>query len=213
MASIDEFTKYAVRVGIYAQWHKIIFPLYMRFKKLPGLINVRMFAHSKLENRYAKLLSDDFKSDESGPADFVTKLTRIQSTDPSKINKAEIASACTTNIGAGSDTTSISLSAVFFFLYTYPDTLARLRSEINENIDQGLLSDPVKYGESTRMPYLQAVIKEALRMHPATGLILGRVVPKGGQNLAGQYFPEGVSINLIVSQLPHAGVLISCPHK
>ncbi|KAJ5414314.1 hypothetical protein N7509_000941 [Penicillium cosmopolitanum] len=196
MASIDEFTKYAVRVGIYAQWHKIIFPLYMRFKKLPGLINVRMFAHSKLENRYAKLLSGDPKADESGPADFITKLIRVQAADPSKINKDEIASACTTNIGAGSDTTSISLSAVFFFLYTYPDTLGRLRNEINERIDQGLLSDPVKYGESTRMPYLQAVIKEALRLHPATGLILGRVVPKGGQNLAGQYFPEGTIVGI-----------------
>jgi cytochrome P450 len=44
-----------------------------------------------------------------------------------------------------------------------------------------------------RMPYLQAVIKEALRMHPATGLPLGRVVPKGGSVIAGKYFAEGVS--------------------
>ena len=42
------------------------------------------------------------------------------------------------------------------------------------------------------MPYLQAVLKEALRMHPATGLILGRLVPPEGVTLAGQYFSPGV---------------------
>jgi cytochrome P450 len=33
------------------------------------------------------------------------------------------------------------------------------------------------------MPYLQAVMKEALRMHPATGLPLERVVPAGGASI------------------------------
>ena len=43
------------------------------------------------------------------------------------------------------------------------------------------------------MPYLQACIKEGLRMHPATGLPLARVVPKGGATICGRYFPEDVS--------------------
>lgn len=43
------------------------------------------------------------------------------------------------------------------------------------------------------MSYLQAVIKEALRMHPATGLPLERVVPAGGATISGYFFPEGVS--------------------
>lgn len=43
------------------------------------------------------------------------------------------------------------------------------------------------------MSYLQAVIKEALRMHPAVGTILARTVPEGGAHLAGCYFPAGVS--------------------
>lgn len=44
------------------------------------------------------------------------------------------------------------------------------------------------------MPYLQACIKEGLRMHPATGLPMGRVVPKGGATIANVYFPENVSL-------------------
>lgn len=43
------------------------------------------------------------------------------------------------------------------------------------------------------MSFLQACIKESLRLHPATGLPLARVVPKGGVNLLGRDFNEGVS--------------------
>lgn len=46
------------------------------------------------------------------------------------------------------------------------------------------------------MPYLQAVIKEALRLHPATGLPLWRVVPEGGAEISGQYFPAGTTVGL-----------------
>jgi len=44
------------------------------------------------------------------------------------------------------------------------------------------------------MLYLQAVIKEALRLHSAFAVILGREVPIGGTEIAGMYFPKGVSV-------------------
>jgi cytochrome P450 len=66
--------------------------------------------------------------------------------------------------------------------------LAKLRSEIQ---DSGIGSNPT-FKETQAMPYLQAVLKEALRIHPGTGYPLFRVVPKGGAFLAGQFFPEGV---------------------
>ncbi|EMD97561.1 hypothetical protein COCC4DRAFT_148406, partial [Bipolaris maydis ATCC 48331] len=45
------------------------------------------------------------------------------------------------------------------------------------------------------LPYLQAVIKEVLRIHSAVGYILRRMVPEGGAELAGRHFPQGVSIH------------------
>jgi cytochrome P450 len=55
------------------------------------------------------------------------------------------------------------------------------------------------FKEAQNLPYLQAVIKEALRLHPASGLPLGRVVPKGGAEIAGYYFPEQVSFSFVGS--------------
>lgn len=60
-------------------------------------------------------------------------------------------------------------------------------------ISSGEISESLTFSDTQKMPYLQAVIKEAIRVHPAAGLPLQRVVPKGGVKLAGQFFPEGVS--------------------
>lgn len=73
--------------------------------------------------------------------------------------------------------------------------------EIDEKAAAGELSDPVNFSEAQRMPYLQAVIQESLRLYPAVGDPLGRVVPEGGIQLAGRYFPEGVKSPLTLFQL------------
>lgn len=63
-------------------------------------------------------------------------------------------------------------------------------------IASGEVSESLTFSDTQKMPYLQAVIKEGIRIHPAAGLPLQRVVPKGGVKLAGQFFPEGVSSSL-----------------
>ena len=67
----------------------------------------------------------------------------------------------------------------------------QLRNEIDAMAAKGKVSDPVTFQEAQKMPYLQAVVKEALRMHLAIGLSLGRVIPKGGASIAGKYFLRG----------------------
>lgn len=94
----------------------------------------------------------------------------------------------------GSDTTAISLSAVIYNLLHHPECLAKLRAEIDSFTEQGRISDPITFKEAQDLPYLQAVIKEALRIHPATGQIMARIVPPGGAHLAGRYFPAGTCV-------------------
>lgn len=191
MDSVTEYLTYSARVGVFPELHRILFRLTELSGRMSGLSYSHAFA-KKYMDAHAPVTKAD--PDDTAPADFVTRLRRIQAEDPGKLSDAEIDTTCMTNIGAGSDTTSVSFSAVFFYLGSNPESLDKLMAEILDADRSGRLSDPVKFSEAQQLPYLQAVIKEALRLHPATGLILGRIVPKGGAVLAGQYFPEGVSI-------------------
>lgn len=101
-----------------------------------------------------------------------------------------------TNILAGSDTIAISLSAILHYLCTHPEKMRKLRDEIDGMAKRGQVSDPVTLKETQAMPYMQAVIKESLRLHPATGLTLARKVPKGGATISGEFFPEGATVGI-----------------
>jgi len=84
---------------------------------------------------------------------------------------------------------------------TYVFALQKLRAEIGEMAEKGQISDPVTFEESKTMPYLNAVINEAQRMHAPTGFPLWRVVPASGARLCGQYFPPGVGSHMQGSQV------------
>jgi cytochrome P450 len=133
--------------------------------------------------------------------DFLAKC--IELSKAGKLDQSSINNVIGTNIGAGSDTTGISMSAIIYFLMKYPHCLQKLRDEIETAERQGNLSNPVSFQEAQKLPYLQATIKEALRLHAAVGQILSRVVPEGGAQIAGRHFPQGVSSkNLRQSTLP-----------
>jgi cytochrome P450 len=67
-----------------------------------------------------------------------------------------------------------------------PKALAKAHAEIDAAVAEGSLSSPIKYSETTtKLPYICASIKEAMRMHPSVGLSMQRHAPKGGIELAG----------------------------
>ena len=47
-----------------------------------------------------------------------------------------------------------------------------------------------------QLPYLDACINEALRIHSTSALGLPRIVPEGGLDIAGKYFPEGTVVSV-----------------
>jgi cytochrome P450 len=78
-----------------------------------------------------------------------------------------------------------------------PVSLARAQAEIDAAVIDGALSSPIKYSETTtKLPYVCASIKEAMRMHPSVGLSMQRHAPKGGIELAGKFTPEGYLIGM-----------------
>lgn len=124
--------------------------------------------------------------------DMLSRFIEARHPDGRPLSKGEILREAGTVVAAGSDTTGISLRAILYYVITNPGVYAKLMDEINHFAKEGLISDPVTFAESMKMPYFCACVKEALRMHSAVGYTLPRFVPKGGRTIAGRFFPEGV---------------------
>lgn len=190
MASINNKFAYSTLIGIFPRLHPFMFKLlaYVRGNHATGEYNNLKFSQDNIAERKAR-----FKQGGSGPSDFLTKFLESHAENPEKFTDYNVFMGCFSNIVAGSDTTSITLTAIMHNLCTNPQVLEKLRVEIDSMAKSGDISDPVTFKEAQAMPYLQAVIKEGLRIHPATGLPLVRVVPEGGAMISGQFFPQDVS--------------------
>ena len=91
-------------------------------------------------------------------------------------------------------TTAISMRAFIYYLLRNPQCKRKLVEEIDSKRKAGELSDPVKLAEAEKMEYLQAVILEALRCHPAVGMSLPRVVPADGLQVGDRFLKKGTVV-------------------
>lgn len=124
--------------------------------------------------------------------DMLGKAFKLQREKPKEVNDDVLNAIAGQNVVAGSDTTAITMRTIIYHLLKNPEYMARLRAEVEKNRAQGRLSNPVTFEQARQMPYLQACISEGLRIHPAIGMTLPRVVPAGGIQIQGYYLPEGV---------------------
>jgi cytochrome P450 len=129
-------------------------------------------------------------------ADMLDRFKRFGEGGTQTMSDAQLLAHAVSNIFAGADTTAASLRSVFYWLCRTPSAHERLLREIDDANAAGDLSRPVTFAEAQNMKYLQTVIKEALRMHPAVGMLLERVVPEGGAEVAGTWLPGGVIVGM-----------------
>ncbi|KAH8734260.1 cytochrome P450 oxidoreductase [Ilyonectria robusta] len=122
---------------------------------------------------------------------FLNRLAMNQSANPKSINDREIITHAFGNVSAGSDTTAIAMRAVMYHTLTNKAAYARLCSEIRDN-----LSEPVRFQPAFSLPYLKAVVQEAMRMHPSVGQLLGRTVPTGGAVIGGFRVGAGAEVGM-----------------
>lgn len=129
--------------------------------------------------------------------DMLSRWAYVKSSDPLKMSTRDIVVHLSTNVFAGSDTTAIALRAIIYLLCKNPSTMEALVSEIDQADRDGKLSRPISYKEATTaLPYLNAVLKEAMRVHPSVGLLMERHVPAGGITIDGHYLKEGTIVGI-----------------
>lgn len=92
---------------------------------------------------------------------------------------------------AGVDSTAATMRTIFYHLMKNPETMKKAQAEIDAAFADGTLSHPIMYNKAIKLPYLQAVIKEAARIYPAWQVPMPRVSPAQGLELSGIHIPAG----------------------
>lgn len=129
--------------------------------------------------------------------DFLARFLEAKNEYPKIVNDQQVFSYTVSNMNAGSDTTAISLRAILYYVLKSPRVASVLQAELDVAFKEGRIDLPVSWKQSQKeLPYLDAVIREALRLHPAVGLLLERKVPQGGFQLPhnGPYLPAGTIV-------------------
>ncbi|KAF2267825.1 pisatin demethylase [Lojkania enalia] len=130
--------------------------------------------------------------------DLLTKFAQAAHDHPEFMTDTQILASCTSMVFAGSETTAISLSSVFYHLLKHPRAYNKLMEELDDAVANGTIESrpnkTVSWAESQKLPYLDAVIQESFRLHPAAGLILERIVPPQGMDILGNFIPGGTIV-------------------
>lgn len=84
---------------------------------------------------------------------------------------------------AGSDTTAASIRIIMLYIMSHPRVYAKLQAEIDGAVKAGnapASPEIISEIEARRLPYLSAVIREGMRVHPPVVNLFSRVTPKEG---------------------------------
>ena len=116
--------------------------------------------------------------------DFLDKYLEAQKLHPDVVDNQRIIGYLMNNLIAGADTTAITLKSAFYHSLKNPSIWSRLENEVLQSIPADTTSEnPVPYTTTLQMPYLHAVIREAMRLDHVIGLTLERYVPPTGLHL------------------------------
>ncbi|KAH7192764.1 cytochrome P450 [Fusarium flagelliforme] len=107
------------------------------------------------------------------------------------LTQKEAESEILLQIVAGSDTTATAIRSTMLHIITHPQVYSKLRAEITKTpFSTPIIPDSV----GRDMPYLQAVIKEGLRIFPPVAGLMSKQVPPQGDTWKGQFIPGGTKI-------------------
>ncbi|KAL4186654.1 hypothetical protein AMTRI_Chr09g35010 [Amborella trichopoda] len=130
---------------------------------------------------------------QTGFFSYADSLALLELPDCRKLSDEEMVSLCSEFLNGGSDTTSTTLQWVMANLVKHPHVQAKLYKEIEQEggVDEEKLQ---------KMPYLKAVVTEALRLHPPGHFVLPHTVTEDS-TLDGFVIPKGASVNFMVREM------------
>ncbi|KAJ8467095.1 hypothetical protein OPV22_029647 [Ensete ventricosum] len=126
--------------------------------------------HVRFDAMVTKLLEEHeaTKEERRGRPDFIdTIMANREGEDGETITDANVKAIIFDLFTAGTDTSAVIVEWALAEMLKNPSILRRLQSEIDSVVGRGRM---VQESDLPKLPYLHAVCKEALRLHPSTPL-------------------------------------------
>ncbi|KAM7195486.1 Pisatin demethylase [Rhypophila sp. PSN 637] len=131
-----------------------------------------------------------------GRQDLMASLIQGHMKDPQRFGQGDVFAVAHGAIFAGSDSTASTMQSFFWHILDARPVYQNLVREVEDAVKNGVIpaEGNITWTQSQELPYFQACLKEAMRVRPAVGLNISRLVPPEGTELDGHFFPGGTSL-------------------
>ncbi|KAF2099176.1 cytochrome P450 [Rhizodiscina lignyota] len=205
LAALEKWFRYVAKVGQIPALDILLYknPVWTWLHHAGWTDNTHSFARwskARIDERRRAIEAGKAPDEEATvqSGDLLTQFLKIKEARPDFFTDARIEAAASSITVAGSDTTAISLAAVFYNLLKNPSTYQKLNEELEDAAQRGIVpkspAEIVPWGATQQLPYLDACIKEGFRIHAAIAFNLERVVPPQGATICGEFIPGGTVV-------------------
>ncbi|KAF2095562.1 cytochrome P450 [Rhizodiscina lignyota] len=132
----------------------------------------------------------------------------VRQLDPSPQMKNELLGHVQSILLGGTDPMTTALTSIVHYTLQSPQTHAKLKAEIRSSLTS---FDSLTVQQANDLPYLNAVIKETLRIYPPVATVLPRKSP--GAVVDGTYIPPDVHVSSCMLAIHHNPTYFSEPDK
>ncbi|KAF2006836.1 cytochrome P450 [Amniculicola lignicola CBS 123094] len=200
--------------GDYDPWVKLIFAsikmgtrisilthyplLFRQFKRfVPQTVNKKRVQHARFAvDRVTKRLEQGRETEGVDVWDLV-----LAQEDGKGLTRGEMDSNAGLFMIAGTETTATLVSGLTYLLLQNPECMKKLLAEIRDSF---ATVEDISMESIAALPYLNACIKEALRLYPPVPVGLPRLTPPDGSTVCGQYIPPNTALTM-----PHLAMYTS----